>query len=138
MNWTDIDRNPTPRKLRQFAVIWFAVFAGSAAWLWFGQGWTAITTALVAIGVVGGAAGLLFPATIRPLFVGLTIATFPFGWVVSRLILAIVFYGVVTPIGLLLRLAGRDPLALRTKKKPSYWTETDNSTRMPASYLREF
>jgi hypothetical protein len=31
-------------------------------------------------------------------------------WINTRIILGVVFYGVVTPIGLLMRLTGRDPM----------------------------
>ena len=32
------------------------------------------------------------------------------GWVNTRLVLGLIFFGVVTPTGLVLRLAGRDPM----------------------------
>ncbi len=44
------------------------------------------------------------------------------GAVVSRIILAIVFFFVVTPIGLILKIAGKDPLRMRYYKNIStYW-----------------
>ncbi len=32
------------------------------------------------------------------------------GWVNTRIILGILFYGVVTPMGLIMKLTGRDPM----------------------------
>lgn len=44
--------------------------------------------------------------------------------IVSPVALAVLFYGVVTPTGLLMRLAGKDPLRLRLDKSAnSYWIE---------------
>ena len=43
------------------------------------------------------------------------------GYVNSRLLLSIMYYGVLTPVGFLLRLAGRDPLRRRRKGLESYW-----------------
>jgi hypothetical protein len=42
--------------------------------------------------------------------------------VVSPLVMAVLFYGIITPVGLLLRLIGHDPLQRRMDPKlPSYW-----------------
>ncbi len=46
-------------------------------------------------------------------------------WINTRIILTLIFYGVLTPIGLWLRLTGKDLLQL--KRKPSlksYWLES--------------
>ena len=43
------------------------------------------------------------------------------GYVNSRLLLSIMYYGVLTPVGFLMRLAGRDPLRRRHKGHESYW-----------------
>jgi Saxitoxin biosynthesis operon protein SxtJ len=34
------------------------------------------------------------------------------GWINSRILLGVVFYGLITPMGLLMRLAGKDPMRL--------------------------
>ena len=43
------------------------------------------------------------------------------GWVNSRILLGLLYYGVFTPLGFLLRLAGRDPLRRRGPAAASYW-----------------
>ena len=60
------------------------------------------------------------------------------GWVMTRLILTIVFFLVVTPIGLLQRLARRSPLDLvfRTGAS-SYWRAREKSFA-PADYRNQF
>ena len=47
--------------------------------------------------------------------------TFPIAWVGSHLLLGIVFYGVVCPIGIALRVLGHDPLGLRKESLSSNW-----------------
>ena len=45
------------------------------------------------------------------------------GWLVGRLLLAVNFYCVLSPLGILLRLLGRDPLGRRLDPScQSYWT----------------
>ena len=43
------------------------------------------------------------------------------GMIVSPIVLGIIFFGIFTPIAILMRLAGRDELHLRFKKKKTYW-----------------
>jgi hypothetical protein len=64
---------------------------------------------------------MIYPPAIRLVFVGLILMTFPIGWVVSHLLLGLIFYGVVTPIGLILRIIGHDPLQLKKPSGNSIW-----------------
>jgi hypothetical protein len=63
---------------------------------------------------------------------------FPLGWLVSQLVLAILFYGVFTPLALVFRLIGRDALAL---KKPSgeatFWRPKPTPSD-PRRYFRQY
>lgn len=44
------------------------------------------------------------------------------GFAVSHLFLVLIFYGIITPFGIALRLSGRDPLQIRQKgKAPAWW-----------------
>lgn len=47
--------------------------------------------------------------------------TAPIGWTISRGVLAVLYFGVLTPIGLVLRLVRPDPLA-REDDSASFWT----------------
>ena len=69
--------------------------------------------AIWAVALLVCAVGLVRPPAIRLVCIGLIYLAFPIGWVVSHLLLAVVLYLVFTPIGLLLRLLGRDPLERR-------------------------
>ena len=57
-----------------------------------------------------GLVGVLRPGFLRPVYVLWMALAFPIGWTVSHLLLLIVYYLVLTPIGLLMRLFGYDPL----------------------------
>ncbi len=43
------------------------------------------------------------------------------GMIVSPIVLGVIFFGMFTPIALVMRLAGRDELRLRFSKKASHW-----------------
>ena len=110
------------RTLRQFAVLWFVFLGGLACLEGFGrERWTA-SYVLGGFAVTVGLVGLVSPQTIRPLFVGLTAITYPIGWVVSKVLLLTIFYGVFTPVALLFKVIGRDALARRPQPgKETYW-----------------
>ena len=129
--------NPGRKQLRQFAGIWFPAFCALVGWTVAkktGQ-WHAVEAGWVAAGILS-LAGLIFPPLIRPVFVGLILLTYPVGWVVSHVLLGIIFYGVVTPIGLILRWSGHDPLSLKEVPGSSLWKTPVGKTD-PASYLRQ-
>ncbi len=48
------------------------------------------------------------------------------GKIISPTIMALIFFMVVTPIGLIMRLIGKDLLNLRYNKSKSYWVEKDS------------
>ncbi len=138
MQWSDIPLAPPNRTLRQFAVLWIVFFAGLACWHGFFQDHQALAIAFAVLALTIGPLGLVKPQAIRWIFVGSMVVTFPIGWVVSRLVLACLFYGIFTPVGLAFRLMGRDALHRRPRpEEPTYWTAKPAATG-PKSYLRQF
>ena len=63
---------------------------------------------------------LLLPATLRPVFVVWMKFGAVMGWINTRLILALVFYLIFFPVGLMMRLRGKDPLRLKFSEDGSY------------------
>ena len=89
--------------------------------------------ALVFIGL-----GLIIPVVLKPFyFVWMTFAAI-LGWVMTRVILSLVFYLIITPIGLLTRLLGEDFLALKKIESDSYWNYRDSSEELNQNYEKQF
>ncbi|HVX63505.1 MAG TPA: hypothetical protein VHC19_22985 [Pirellulales bacterium] len=115
MNWSELPLHPTSRTLRQFAGLWLVVCSAFATWESLIRQRQTAAVALAALGLTIGLLGLWRPHLVRPLYVGGVVAGFPLGWLLSRFSLALVFYLVVTPLGVGSRWAGRDRLSLRRK-----------------------
>ena len=49
------------------------------------------------------------------------------GKIVSPVVMAIIFFLIITPIGILLKLFKKDVLNLKINKKKSYWIKKDNT-----------
>lgn len=136
MNWNDIDFHPSNRKLRQFAVLSVVILAALAAVAMY-RGHEKRAIAAVVAALIIGCIGALLPSVLRSLFVGLSIVTFPLGWAVSWIVLTVVFYCVVTPFALIVRISGHDPLRLRDQsREQSLWAV--RSEPDAASYFRQF
>jgi hypothetical protein len=113
-----------PKALRQFGLVVGGVFAGIAAVVVWRSGWAVGPTAIV-LGSVGGALvlfGLAAPALLRPVYRAWMALAFALGFVMTRVILTVVFVGLVVPIGFVLRLLGKDLLDERIDRDArSYW-----------------
>jgi hypothetical protein len=137
MKMIEFNWNPDRRMLRQFGGLGFVFFGGLGAWLAYrhGLGWLPI--ALGGLSLFCGVSALAAPAALRPLFVGLSIVTVPIGFVVSHVLLGVVYFGLFTPVRLIQALIGRDALSRRfDRAAKTYWSprETDVS---PARYYRQ-
>lgn len=144
----EINWHPDRRRLRGFGLAALVAFAGLGAWVWvrhsifgFAIGDRAAETAAGVLWAMAGACGVLAaaaPACLRPLYVALSLLGAPIGFAVSYVILAIVYYGILTPIGLAMRLAGRDPLHRKFDRSAgTYWVRR-NGAADARRYFRQF
>lgn len=138
MIWSDIPWRPPARTLRQFAALWLVCVGFLACRLGLYEGAALAGVALGALAAVVGVSGLLWPTSVRPLFVGLTIATLPLGWLLSRLVLAVVFYALFAPLALLFRLRRRDALEIRPCPNRSTYWHPKRRVDDPRRYLRPY
>jgi hypothetical protein len=113
------------RTLRQFAGLCLAIFGGLFALSWYRHqhapnlaGWIAGAMAML-IGMLG----LIRPNAIRPVYLGAMALTKPIGHVVGLALLAVVYYGMLMPLALAFRLAGRDGLGRYRRRGESYWVD---------------
>jgi carbamoyltransferase len=60
------------------------------------------------------------------------------GYVNSRVVLVLVYYVVVMPFGLVLRLAGHDPLHRRAPRRESYWVPREIPHQSRSGFERPF
>jgi hypothetical protein len=138
MHWSDINFNPTVRTLRQFAALATLFLLAIAGWQRFAHGRETLALVLSGSALAVATIGLWRPATLRRLFLGLTVATFPVGWLMSWVLFGGLFYLIFTPIALGFRLAGRDALERRYNPHvDTYWSEkprVDDVRR----YFRQF
>ena len=82
--------------------------------------------------------GLIIPQLLKPIyFVWMTFAAI-LGWIMTRVILSIVFYLVMTPIGMITRMLGEDFLALKKNNSDSYWNHRNSNYETNQDYEKQF
>lgn len=104
---------PTPPELRTFGLLFgglLCIFFGLLLpWLW-GFGLPVWPWPLAALLVTGA---LVRPAALAPVYqVWMKIAGV-LGWINTRLLMVLIFYGMILPAGLIMRAVGRDPMQRR-------------------------
>ncbi|MFH1419532.1 MAG: hypothetical protein ABII12_14750 [Planctomycetota bacterium] len=114
-----VDWNPTRRMLRNFGLIGLVAFGAVGAMAYwrvflFGslEADTGAITAYVlwALGAYCGLFAIVAPVAVKPIYVALTVVSYPIGQVVSYLVMAMIYYLVFTPIGIVFKLVGRDSM----------------------------
>jgi hypothetical protein len=78
------------------------------------------------------------PAVARWLWIVWMCAAFPIGWTVSHVLMGVIYYLVVTPIGWLLRLAGRDSMGRTFDRAASTYWVPHRPPESTDSYFRQF
>ena len=79
----------------------------------------------------------LQPALLRPLFVLFSYIGYGMGWVMTRVILTLVFFIILVPIGLFSRLLGKKFLDCELRKESlTYWIERGEIDRK--SFERQY
>jgi len=127
------------KEIRKFGLVIAIALGmiGSIIYVKFGNfdvvGW------LWGIGLLFLILGFILPSVLRPVYrIWMLLAHF-IGGIVSRVILIVLYYIVLVPIGLVLRLFGKDVLDQNfDKKRESYWIKKDLSNHTREQYRKMY
>lgn len=82
---------------------------------------------------------LIKPSVLKPIYIVLMRVGSVMGWIISRLILMIIFYFLFTPMGLIIRLLRIDLLDRKIgRRKESYWREKEKNVSGQSGYEKQF
>lgn len=122
---------------RNFGLVFACVFAVLGAWPLLRHGvaprWWMLAVAAVFLSLALLAAEKLAPLNRLWFKLGLALHG-----VISPLIMGLLYYGAVTPMGLILRAAGKDLLRLQREDSPSYWVSREPSGPAAGSMKNQF
>jgi hypothetical protein len=150
MSLLQVNWNPDRRQLRSFAGLWilfFGVMGVYRAWtagafhtdipLGWHDPWRVPLLFWTVAAVIGGL-GVVVPSLMRPIYVGWMVLAFPIGWVVSHVLLGVIYFGLFSLIGLVFKLGRRDALSLTFDRgASSYWVPRPPPAE-GARYFKQF
>ncbi len=125
------------KRVRSFGILFSVLALGIAAYSYWksGSAWPWFAGASAAFLITG----LFLRPVLRPLYVLWMRFAFILAWVNTRLILGVFFYGILTPVGAILRLQGKDPLTRRLDRSAStYWVKRQQEPFNAKRYERLF
>lgn len=127
----------TRHELRRFGLTVGGVFLALGLF----SAWRGHVTAPTVLGVVGGCLvvpALVWPVILRPVERGWMAVAAVLGHVNARIILAAIYYLIVTPVGVVRRSIS-DPLQRRLgSEATTYWLRRDQAPGDPAGYRKQF
>jgi len=127
----------TDAQARKTALIVAGVLLLLGAWNYY----RGRMTAVVVLASIGGALlimGLLLPALARRFHILWMQLAGILGYINSRILITVMFYGMMTPVGLVQRLFGRDVLNRRARGRESYWIPREQTRQAREGFERQF
>ena len=127
-----------PRRRQLLGAVIPSLLTGVFALVRAGVPSAALVAILLAVGLAGAIVIWVSEPAGKRLYVGWMSAAMPIGWTISQLLLGAVYYVVITPIGLIMRAVGRDPMRRRfDPQAKSYWIDHRDVEDMDR-YFRQF
>ena len=90
------------------------------------------------IGLILIILGGIAPVILKPIYKIWMIFAVIISWTMTRIILSVLFFSIVTIIGLFTRLLGKDFLNLKSKSIESYWNIRDKEYELNQDYEKQF
>jgi hypothetical protein len=127
----------TDAQARKTALLVAGVLLALAAWNLY-RGRMTVVAVLGGIGFALLLMGLLLPALARRFHIVWMRFAAILGYINSRILITLMFYGLITPFGLISRLFGRDTLNRRSKERESYWIPRATTRQTKEGFERQF
>jgi hypothetical protein len=131
-----VSQAASTKELRSFGLLVGGVFTLIGLWPLLIHGDRFRTWAVIVGGLLVWAGGLV-PAILAPFHKVWMRIGHVLGWINTRILLGIVFYGLITPMGILFRLIGKDTVRQSfSAASPTYRVNRDR--RSPAHMKNQF
>lgn len=135
----EINWSPNRKELRKFGIISLIASVLIALLLYILKGlgiqWAAV---ILFVGLIIFISSMISFKVTRGIYLGLILVTMPIGLAVSLTLMAIFYFLLLTPLGLLFRLMGRDALGRKfDSNTKSYWI-VRRPPENPDRYFHQF
>ncbi|MEA3488873.1 MAG: SxtJ family membrane protein [Candidatus Omnitrophota bacterium] len=130
--------NVKTKDLRQFGIV-LGIILGIIGGIQFLKGHTHVYPWFFGFGITALLLGAALPWLLKPVFIGFTKVAHAIGWFNTRVILILVYYLLLTPIGVVMRLFGKDLLNKKIdKSEKTYWLEREKPVAVKEDLEKQF
>lgn len=126
------------RREREFGLVVGGVLVLLSSWWLYRGKFASVSPITLPLGWLLVLLGLLWPKALIWPNRGWMLLAEGLSFVMTRIILGIVFFLIMTPIGVVKRLSGWDPLDRRSGRRSSYWRPYSERQRNPRHYEKMF
>ncbi len=124
---------------RRFGALFTVVFSLAGIYGYFVKGWSSgVVIALFAASLIVAVVSLVAPALLAPFNKAWFKLGLLLGKIVSPLVLGLIFFVLLTPVGVIGRLLGRDELRLKKAPVTSWWIDRSPPGPAPDSFKNQF
>ena len=82
--------------------------------------------------------GLATPSSIKPIYLIWMAFSLILGWIMTRVVLSILFFLIITPIGFIAKIFRKDFLDMRRGNQHSYWNPRIRESEVNQNYEKQF
>ena len=132
-----VDLKPSPQKLRQFGWIGlfgFGVIGLIAKLIW---GLEVLPIVLWSLGGICALLAAVQPKWLLPIYLGLTIISFPIGFIIGNIAVGLIFFCMFVPLALFFRLIGRDSMQRKFEPEAQSYFDEVSATSDVKDYYRQ-
>lgn len=122
----ELNKDPSRRDLLLFGALFAFFFGLIGGLMWWKFETATVAYVLWSIAAVITIVFFALPPLRKPIYLGWIHLAYPIGWTISHLAMAITYFLLFTPVGLVMRLLGRDAMERRFDRDArSYWVERE-------------
>lgn len=129
-------KNATTNK--RFGLLFSSIFIVLTLYFWFNNRHALIISSLFLISFVSILMTFLMPKLLTPFHKAWLKLGNTLGHIMHPLILGCMFYLMITPMGVLMRICGRDELRLNRRNASTYWINREPSDHLPDSFNNQY
>ena len=131
-------KNLKNKDLRQFGIV-LGLILGVFGGIYFLKGHQTAYLRFLSVAVIILVAGIFVPRVLRPVYAVFIKIARVIGWVNTRILLFLIYFLILTPIGFIRRLFGNDPMDRKIDKSAqSYWIKREPAAATPESMEKQF
>jgi len=133
MKFTEVEL-PSNRRFGVFFTSVFFLFSGYFFWLQYIN----LSTVFFIMATAFGLVTLINPNLLLPLNKMWMLFGLLLGMIISPVVLGVLFFGLFTPMAIVMRLIGRDELRLKKYKTDTFWKQRSEADQSSEPFIHQY